>query len=113
MRLASRAPRRARAPGRPEALQERDLPGRPLRGLVHAGRPALQIKCPDRHALACDLTLVLGSSLVRLAVESGAKVVFVNRGQTPCDGAVSLRLPVGIGELLPPAVELVKRELGA
>jgi hypothetical protein len=58
------------------------------------------------HARACDLMLVLGSSLVvnpaaslvGVAVEAGARVVLVNQGETPYDEAVTLRVWAGIGD---------------
>jgi NAD-dependent deacetylase len=75
----------------------------------------------DHHARHCDLMLVLGSSLmvqpaaslVGLALRSGARVVLVNRGETPYDGVATLRAWTGIGEVIPQAVELAKRTLGA
>jgi NAD-dependent deacetylase len=73
----------------------------------------------ERHARRCDLMLVLGSSLtvqpaaslVALALRSGARVVLVNRGDTPYDGVATLRVWTGIGEVIPPAVEVAKRVL--
>jgi NAD-dependent deacetylase len=64
--------------------------------------------------------LVLGSSLmvnpaaslVGLALRSGARVVLANRGKTPYDEVVTLRVWTGIGEVIPPAVKRVERELG-
>ena len=53
------------------------------------------------------------ASLVSVAVEAGARVVLVNRGETPYDAAVTLRVPAGIGEVLPPAVERVRQGLGS
>ena len=52
------------------------------------------------HARACDLMLVLGSSLVvnpaaslvGLALKEGARVVLINQGETPYDEVVTLRL---------------------
>jgi NAD-dependent deacetylase len=63
--------------------------------------------------------LVLGSSLmvnpaaslVGLALRSGARVVLANRGKTPYDEVVTLRVWTGIGEVIPPAVKRVEREL--
>jgi hypothetical protein len=49
---------------------------------------------------------------VGLALRSGARVVLVNRGKTPYDGAATLRVWTGIGEVIPPAVERAKRALG-
>jgi hypothetical protein len=39
-------------------------------------------------------------------------VVLANQGKTPYDEAVTLRAWRGIGEVIPPAVERVKRALG-
>jgi NAD-dependent SIR2 family protein deacetylase len=49
---------------------------------------------------------------VGLALRSGARVVLVNRGDTPYDGVATLRVRAGIGEVLPLAVERAKRTLG-
>jgi NAD-dependent protein deacetylase/lipoamidase len=49
---------------------------------------------------------------VGLALRSGARVVLANQGKTPYDEAVALRVWTGIGEVIPPAVERVKRALG-
>ena len=38
-------------------------------------------------------------------------MVLVNQGETPYDEAVTLRMWAGIGEVIPPAVEQVKRAL--
>jgi NAD-dependent SIR2 family protein deacetylase len=78
--------------------------------------PRKELTLAAEHAARCDLMLVLGSSLVvnpaaslvGLAIEQGARVVLVNRGETPYDEAVALRLWSGIGEVMPPAVELLK-----
>jgi NAD-dependent deacetylase len=82
--------------------------------------PEKELMLADHHARRCDLMLVLGSSLtvqpasslVGLALRSGARVVLVNEGKTPYDGAATLRAWTGIGEVIPPAVELAKRALG-
>ena len=71
------------------------------------------------HARACDLMLVLGSSLVvnpaaslvGLAISEGARVVLINQGETPYDEVVTLRSWEGIGDILPPAVRSVRRVL--
>jgi NAD-dependent deacetylase len=82
--------------------------------------PETELMLADHHAHNCDLMLVLGSSLmvqpaaslVGLALESGARVVLVNQGKTPYDRAATLRVWTGIGEVIPPAVERVRRVLG-
>ncbi len=96
--------------------------GRLVSSVVNFGDPLPleELELADHHARHCDLMLVLGSSLmvepaaslVGLALRSGARVVLVNRGETPYDEAVTLRLWTGIGEVIPPAVERVKRTLG-
>ena len=95
--------------------------GRLISSVVNFGDPLPQQEWAyaDRHARACDLMLVLGSSLVvdpaaslvGRAVESGARVVLVNRGETPYDAVATLRVWSGIGEVIPPAVERVRRAL--
>ena len=96
--------------------------GRLVSSVVNFGDPLPQeeLALAERHARDCDLMLVLGSSLmvqpaaslVGLALGSGARVVLVNRGETPYDGAATLRVWAGIGEVIPPAVERAKRALG-
>jgi NAD-dependent deacetylase len=79
--------------------------------------PQTDYELAERHARRCDLMLVLGSSLqvqpaaslVGLALESGARIVLINRGKTPYDRASTLRVWTGIGEVIPPAVERTKR----
>lgn len=101
------------------------LPGVPwTAGLVggELRRPAAQAGAGEGREIrpGRDLKLMLGSSLVvnraaslvGLAVEPGARVVLVNRGEMPYDQDVSLRVTAGIGEILPPAVERVGRALG-
>jgi NAD-dependent deacetylase len=75
------------------------MPEAPLRAAVEA-------------ASACDLMLVLGSSLVvqpaarlpALAASRGAGLVIVNREPTPLDGAADLVLRADVGSLLQQAV---------
>jgi NAD-dependent SIR2 family protein deacetylase len=78
--------------------------------------PEKELNTASWHAQICDLMLVLGSSLmvnpaaslVGLAIEEGARVVLINQGETPYDDFVALRITTGIGDVLHPAVELVK-----
>ncbi len=68
------------------------------------------------HSRRCDLFIVAGSSLVvypaadmpRVALEAGAKLVIINRGDTPYDGYARLRFDEATGEVLPAAVERLK-----
>ncbi len=110
---------------------QRPIPGQPvcavcggrlISSVVNFGDPLphRELAEAEHHARRCDLMLVLGSSLVvtpaaslvGLALKSGALVVLANQGETPYDAAVALRVWTGIGEVIPPAVERVKRTLG-
>jgi NAD-dependent deacetylase len=62
--------------------------------------------------LGSSLMVEPAASLVGLALRSGARVVLANQGRTPYDEVVTLRARTGIGDVLPPAVERVKRVLG-
>ena len=96
--------------------------GRLVSSVVNFGDPLPRKEwaLAEVHARRCDLMLVLGSSLmvkpaaslVGLALGSGARVVLANQGKTPYDEAVTLRVWTGIGDVIPPAVERVKRALG-
>jgi NAD-dependent deacetylase len=96
--------------------------GRLISSVVNFGDPLpeKELTLADRNTRRCDLVLVLGSSLVvepaaslvRLALRSGAKVVLTNQGETLYDEVVTLRMWTGIGDVIPPAVERVKRVLG-
>lgn len=95
--------------------------GRLISSVVNFGDPLPQrdLALASEHARRCDLMLVLGSSLgvepaaslVGVALKSGARAVLINQGETPYDRRVTLRVWGGIGEVLPPAVERVKRAL--
>ena len=69
-----------------------------------------------RHSQDCDLFVVVGSSLVvtpaadmpRVALESGARLVIINKGETPLDRSAHLRFDEKIGEVLPPAIAQLK-----
>jgi NAD-dependent SIR2 family protein deacetylase len=96
--------------------------GRLISSVVNFGDPLplKELELAEQHARDCDLMLALGSSLVvtpasslvGLALRSGARVVLANQGKTPYDQAVTLRVWTGIGEVIPPAVERVARMLG-
>jgi NAD-dependent SIR2 family protein deacetylase len=72
-----------------------------------------------RHSNQCDLFIAVGSSLVvspanempRVALRSGARLVIINQGETPFDEECHLRFDEKIGEVLPPAVEKLKKLL--
>lgn len=98
-----------------------DCAGRLISSVVNFGDPLpeKELMLAAEHARRCDLILVLGSSLVvnpaaslvGLALRNGARAILVNHGETPYDEAVSLRVRVGIGEVIPPAVARVRQHL--
>ncbi len=65
-----------------------------------------------QHSQKCDLFIVVGSSLVvtpaadmpKVALQSGARLVIINQGETPFDRHAHLRFSEAIGKVLPPAV---------
>lgn len=69
------------------------------------------------HSRNCDLFIVAGSSLVvtpaadmpRVAIQSGARLVIINRGETPFDGVAELQFWESTGEVLPLAVTRLRR----
>ena len=61
--------------------------------------------------LGSSLMVQPAASLVGLALRSRKRVVLINHGKTPYDKAATLRAWAGIGEVLPPAVDRVKRTL--
>ena len=96
--------------------------GRLITSVVNFGDPLSQkeLKLAGQHARHCHLMLALGSSLmvkpaasfVGLALRGGARVILANQGKTSYDEVATLRAWTGIGEVIPPAVERVKRVLG-
>ncbi len=74
-----------------------------------------------QHSQNCDLFVVVGSSLVvtpaadmpRVALQSGARLVIINQGETPFDRNAHLCFSEAIGEVLPPAVAKLKGLLRA
>jgi NAD-dependent deacetylase len=74
--------------------------------------PEAAMRRAEAEALACDLFLVLGSSLVvypaagfpRLARRNGAKLVIVNREETDQDRLADLVLRTDIGPTLGEAI---------
>jgi NAD-dependent SIR2 family protein deacetylase len=68
------------------------------------------------HSSHSDLFIVAGSSLVvspanempQIALRSGARLVIINKGETPLDDDCHLRFDEKTGEVLPPAVDQLK-----
>jgi NAD-dependent deacetylase len=72
------------------------------------------------HSRKSDLFIVVGSSLVVTpaadmpmeAHRAGARLVIINKGETPLDRYAHLRFSEAIGEVLPIAVKRLKRLMG-
>jgi NAD-dependent deacetylase len=83
--------------------------------------PSREIEEAFTQSERSDVFFAIGSSLVvspanempRVALEMGARLILLNRGETPFDALAHLRIDAGIGEVLPPVVERVKQLLGA
>lgn len=79
--------------------------------------PERDLMLSFEHSRKSDLFIVVGSSLVvtpaadmpREALQSGAKLVILNRGETPFDRFAHLRFHERIGDVLPKAVKRLKR----
>jgi len=92
--------------------------GKLVSSVVNFGQPLPRKALADSywHSENCDLFIVAGSSLVvtpaadmpKVALESGARLVIINQGETPFDRVAHLRFWEGIGEVLPPAVAQLK-----
>jgi NAD-dependent deacetylase len=73
----------------------------------------------SRRSEQSDVFFVVGSSLVVVpaanmplyAKQHGAKLIILNKGETPYDGIADLRFTDQIGDVLPPIVEKVKELL--
>lgn len=82
--------------------------------------PERDLRLSFEHSRKSDLFVVVGSSLVVTpaadmpseALRSGAKLVIINKGETPFDTHANLRFSEKIGDVLPRAVKRVKRLMG-
>jgi len=74
----------------------------------------------ERRSRACDLCIVVGSSLVvypaalmpQYALAAGAKVVIINEGETELDHAAHIRIGGKAGDVLEQVLERVREKLG-
>ncbi len=92
--------------------------GRLVSSVVNFGEPLPRKELDDSfsHSAHSDLFIVVGSSLVvspanempKIALQSGARLVIINQGETPLDKECHLRFEERIGDVLPPAVEKLK-----
>jgi len=93
--------------------------GRLVSSVVNFGQSLPRKELADSywHSQNCDLFIVAGSSLVvtpatdmpRVALQSGARLAIINKGETPLDRAAHLRFGERTGEVLPPAVDRLKK----
>ena len=107
---------------RSEGRQQCACGGQLVRSVVDFGEPLPEsdLMRSFEHSRKSDLFIVLGSSLVvtpaadmpREAVKAGAKLVIVNREETPFDRVAHLRFQEGISEVLPRVVKRLKRLMG-
>jgi mono-ADP-ribosyltransferase sirtuin 6 len=82
--------------------------------------PERDLMLSFEHSRKSDLFIVVGSSLVvtpaadmpKEALRSGAKLVIINKGETPFDFHTNLRFTEKIGEVLPRAVKRLKILMG-
>jgi len=82
--------------------------------------PEKDLALSFEHSRECDLFVVVGSSLVVTpaadmpaeALRAGAKLVVINKGETPFDPYAHLKFHETIGDVLPRAVKQLKRSMG-
>lgn len=82
--------------------------------------PEKDLRLSFEHSRKSDLFVVVGSSLAVTpaadvpleALRSGAKLVIINQGETPLDHHASLRFNENIGDVLPRAVNVLKKLMG-
>jgi NAD-dependent SIR2 family protein deacetylase len=95
--------------------------GQVINSIVNFGDPLPEDDLTESiiRSESSDVFFVVGSSLVVVpaanmplyAKQHGAKLIILNKGETPYDGIADLRFLDQIGEVLPPIVEKVKELL--
>jgi NAD-dependent SIR2 family protein deacetylase len=93
--------------------------GKLVSSVINFGDPVPQKDLEDSfwHSSQCDLFIVVGSSLVvgpanelpEVALRGRARVVVINQGETPLDSRCHLRFDENIVDVLPPAVDRLKK----
>jgi len=96
--------------------------GKLVSSVVNFGQslPRKDLGLSYHHSRKSDLFIVAGSSLVvtpaaympREALRAGAKLVIINRGETPFDSVCHLRFNERTGDVLPQAVSELKKLMG-
>lgn len=82
--------------------------------------PERDLQLSFEHSRKSDLFISVGSSLVvtpaaimpKEALSSGAKLVIINKGETPFDHNAHLRFTEKIGDTLPTAIKRLKKLMG-
>jgi len=97
--------------------------GRLASSVVNFGQSLPRKELADSfwHSRNCDLLIAVGSSLVvtpaadmpKVALQSGARLVVINQGETPFDRLCHVRFEERIDEVLPPAVDRLKQLMQA
>jgi NAD-dependent SIR2 family protein deacetylase len=97
--------------------------GRLASSVVNFGQSLPRKELADSfwHSRNCKLFIAVGSSLVvtpaadmpKVALQSGARLVIINQGETPFDRLCHLRFEERIGEVLPPAANRLKQLMQA
>ncbi|MFN7144206.1 MAG: SIR2 family NAD-dependent protein deacylase [Myxococcota bacterium] len=92
--------------------------GRLISSVVNFGDPlpARELGEAFAHAARADVFFVIGSSLVvrpaadlpGVAARNGARLILLNRGETPYDEVADLRISAGIGTVMPRLLERVR-----
>ncbi|TFG04420.1 MAG: sigma factor regulator FecR [Promethearchaeota archaeon] len=95
--------------------------GRIISSIVNFGDPLPEEDLEEsiKRSANCDVFFVIGSSLVvspaanmpGIAKQSGAKLIILNRGETPYDHVADLRFFESIADVLPEIVNGVKRKM--
>jgi NAD-dependent SIR2 family protein deacetylase len=93
--------------------------GKLVSSVVNFGQslPRKDLELSYYHSNKSDLFIVAGSSLVvtpaaympREALRTGAKLVIINKGETPFDPVCHLRFDEKVGDVLPQAVSELKK----
>lgn len=107
---------------RSEGSQRCPCGGELVRSVVDFGEalPENDLNQAFAHSRKSDLFMVLGSSLMvtpaadmpKQALRAGAKLVIVNREETPFDAVAHLRFQESVGEVMPRVVKRLKRLMG-
>jgi NAD-dependent deacetylase len=96
--------------------------GKLISSVINFGQslPVKDLELSSHHSKKSDLFIAAGSSLVvtpaaympKEALRAEAKLVVINKGETPFDPVCHLRFNEKIGEVLPQAVDELKKLMG-